>query len=89
MKPINGILTRSDFNMINKLMEIYAKCMLYDIKIKHQEDRIEILKQTDFLEKYAEKVFEQIQEEIELFMEAQESVCAMLNLSSKVLLHTT
>ena len=32
---IDGILLMEDFTLVQTLMEVYAKCMLYDIKINH------------------------------------------------------
>lgn len=35
IKLDGGLLSRGDFNHVQKVMEIYAKCLLYDTKIKH------------------------------------------------------
>ena len=38
-----GVLNRDDFILVQKIMEIYAKVLLYNTRIKHQEERAAFL----------------------------------------------
>ena len=37
LRAEKGVLQRVDFNHLQKVMEVYAKCLLYQIRIRHQE----------------------------------------------------
>ena len=64
-------------------MEIYAKCILYEVRIQHQEERTEHLKQGD-IAKYVEKVNEQLNKETELYEIAQNDVKSECRIGDQV-----
>lgn len=68
-----GLLHRSDFNHLQKVMEVYAKCLLYETRLQHQLERIPYLQKND-IKGYIDKYLQQIEVEIKHFMEAQNEV---------------
>jgi hypothetical protein len=43
LRTNKGLLPREDFNHVQKVMEVYAKALLYQIRIDHQEQRYQYL----------------------------------------------
>ena len=60
-------MNRNDFITIQKIMEIYAKSLLYNIRIKHQEERIAYL-ESKSPKAYVQKIKEQMDLEIDSFI---------------------
>lgn len=64
LKTEYGLLKREDFNHVQKIMEVYAKCLLYEKRVKHQKERLSLLQNQDF-KGYIEKLMYQISDEIQ------------------------
>ena len=85
LKAQYGILQRVDFNTLQKVMEVYAKCLLYQIRIRHQEQRIPILSRDDMVQ-YIEKLNEQLDIETQTYERAQNEVKSLAKISDQVFL---
>ncbi|CDW72289.1 UNKNOWN [Stylonychia lemnae] len=84
------LLKKEDFHSIQMAMELYAKVLLYESRVKGQEERIQFLERNDMVS-YTEKVYDQLHPEIHSFMEAQDHILtlakvdrAIYNASQKV-----
>jgi len=62
-------LKKEDFSVIQKTMEIYAKVLLYEVRLKHQQERVKLLESGD-VQNYVKLVFQQIEPELNSFMQA-------------------
>ena len=78
---------RSDFNQVQKGMEMYAKCVLYETRLAHQEQRIGYLRNED-LAGYVDKHNEQLSTETDLYEEAQNYVKTKCKISDRVFLYS-
>lgn len=52
---------------------MYAKVLLYEQRLNHQEERVALLKNND-IKGYAQLLFNQIQVELQSFINAQDTV---------------
>lgn len=51
------LLKQEDFGNIQRAMELYAKVLLYEMRLKHQEERLSILSKND-LKSYVATVYD-------------------------------
>lgn len=73
LRTEKGVLNRQDFNHILKVIETYVKALLYDLRNKHQDERVEMLRNKD-IENYIKTVVTQLDIEAEYFGRAQGEV---------------
>jgi hypothetical protein len=61
------LLRREDLSKLMKILETMAKISLFDLRLKHQEERVPLLQRNDF-KGYVNKVInEQLIKEINVF----------------------
>eukprot|EP00347_Sterkiella_histriomuscorum_P020740 403336654 len=77
------LLRQEDFQTIQRSMEIYARVLLFEMRIKHQEERQKILESKD-LKSYVNLVYAQIQPELQSFIQAQDQINSLAKIDYNI-----
>lgn len=64
-------------------MEVYAKVLLYEVRLKHQQERLPLLQSND-IGNYVKLVYQQIEPELKSFIEAQEKVTQLAKIDYNI-----
>ena len=64
-------------------MELYAKVLLYDLRITHQLERVQALKKND-IQSYVRLIYQHIHPELQKFIESQERVTQLAKIDYNI-----
>lgn len=83
LRAEKGLLNRDDFNHILRVIETYVKTLLFEVRDKHQFERIDYLT-NEVWEDYIKKLMSQLDVEAEYYGKAQAEVKQVAKLNDGV-----
>ena len=78
-----GLLEREDFEHIQKIIEVYSKCLLCETRVKHINERLVPFQNQDW-KTYTKCVFKQQQKEVKLFNAATLEILSVAGIKTPV-----
>lgn len=72
-----------DFDHLSKIIEVYSKALLYEVRKSHCSERQKLFKDTD-LQNYQQLVLQQLKTEVKIYNKATTEVLSIANIKANV-----